>query len=166
MSDGMATALFVVVLLAVWVPLLWFSIRAKPLGGKPYRWGNYVGITTGLVAVAGLVAVVPKLARLDLGLVVYLAFVISAGICSWGILNRRRIGVVMLVVSYSLLIMLPAFLATFYHQPVTSADSASGPALLAYTIVTFIYFKRRWHLMGKPVDNSAPKLETPTKPRS
>jgi len=123
----MATALFVVILVVVWAPLLWFSIRAKPLGGKPYRWGNYVGITTGLVAVARLLAIVPKLATFDLGLVVYLAFVISAGICSWGILKKRRIGVVMLVVSYSLLIMLPAFLTTLYHQPATSANSASGP---------------------------------------
>lgn len=157
LSRSMGFELALVALgLAIWVPLLWFSIKAKPLGNKPYRWGTYIGITTGLLALIGLLSVIPKkFNNLDIDMFLYLLFIVTAAISSWGILRRRRVGVVMFVVSYTLLFILPTFLEVKYKRPMSSKNN-QGPLAL-YTIVTFVYFKRRWTLMGKPVDSSAEK---------
>ena len=146
-------ALGLTVALVIWLPLLWFSIKAKPLRNKPYRWGTYIGITTGIVALASTLIVIPKLKHPDIGIFLYVLFIVTAAIASWGILRRRRIGVVMFVVSYTLLLILSPFLAVIYNRP-TSSNNSLLP-LTIYTVITFIYFKRRWPLMGKPVDNSS-----------
>ena len=159
----MATTFLVLILLAVWIPLLWFSIKAKPLGNKPYRWGTYIGITTGLATLSfGLIAF-PKVLNGNIsGLLLVLLFTSLGGLCCWGILRRRRIGVILFVICYGLLILSPPYFASVDNLPERTGIALP---LLLYTLVTFIYFKRRWNLMDRPLDNSAPNPENITKPQ-
>src|SRR6266446_979592 len=87
-SIGVLEALF----LLTFIGGIWFSVNAKPLGGRPYRWGTYVGIMNGLFALSMPLMVLRE--KTMASLVGGILFASAFAAVSVGLLYRRRFGVV------------------------------------------------------------------------
>ncbi|HXA63638.1 MAG TPA: hypothetical protein VNV82_00735 [Bryobacteraceae bacterium] len=149
---------------------IWISQKSKPLGNMPYRWGVYVGMITGWMSLPLIVSSVPALVGGHLlgGSVLFIDALLAA-VASFGILRRRKLGVVSLGLAYAVLILIAPYLASMpdwpflfviSDQPSPIIDLArqamSFPWVIslgftaAYLVCTFVYFKNRWEWMQPP----------------
>ncbi|HLX00318.1 MAG TPA: hypothetical protein VKR82_16885 [Candidatus Acidoferrales bacterium] len=149
-------ALWIGVTLAFQGLMIWISVKAKPLGDKPYRWGTYTAITTGLVGFSFLLitfsSVDPygKAGGAVLG--------ISAILSCIGLLRRHKFGVVMFYITYiSLIVGGPVFEAVRNQAASAQKEGQVGLALV-FLVLTAIYLKKRWALMGTPKNPSPTPL--------
>jgi hypothetical protein len=149
-------ALWIEVTLAFQGLMIWISVKAKPLGDKPYRWGTYTAITTGLVGFSFLLitfsSVDPygKAGGAVLG--------ISAILSCIGLLRRHKFGVVMFYITYiSLIVGGPVFEAVRNQAASAQKEGQVGLALV-FLVLTAIYLKKRWALMGTPKNPSPTPL--------
>jgi hypothetical protein len=137
--------------------LLWFSIRAKPLHGKPYRWATYIAVTTGL---AGISLGLSSVSGISKGQIVgpAVGFIDTASfvLCCIGLFKRKRFGVVMFYIAYFLILFTPFFFDVYYQRPPnrTPQQQTQSGALFIYSVVTAFYFKKRWRLLSSPSDKS------------
>ncbi len=122
----------------------WISLKAAPLGSKPYRWGVYTGITTALSALRLILSSIPALNDLRLPVEgVWLVAVGSiAAVAAAGILLRKKFGVVALVVLWVAYIIV--LFPTIQHVPIWVAYAFFA----VYALGTGVYFKERWSLLG------------------
>jgi len=160
-NDFMFYALFVGFVLACQGILIWISVKAKPLAGQPYRWGTYVGIITGLAGASFLLITLPP--EIDVyakgaGAVMGLCSIV----CAVGILRRRKYGAVMFVITYVLIIMVVPFLDAVRNRPVNPQQRGQALPTLIFLIMTTVYFKRRWNLMGSPKLSTQPVVAAMT----
>ena len=120
-SDLDFYTLALVLVIVIQVIPIWLSVKAKPIGDKPYRWGTYVGIIFGLCGAyfVSLTFVAPDIYGKEVGAVVGPCMIVG----SFGILRRKRFGIVMFVISYLLIMLVIPFLDTSRHQPVPSSNS-------------------------------------------
>jgi hypothetical protein len=92
---------------------LWVALRAKPLGGMPYRWGTWVGMETAwMAAVLVFFCVREGLARGSiavLALAPLSVLALIAAVAAIGILQHRRFGVVAFVCTYLLFAVMGQF---------------------------------------------------------
>jgi hypothetical protein len=141
--------------LTFWGLLIWFSVRAKPLGGKPYRWATYIAITTGLGSISLALTTVSAISKDGGGKVMEEWAVVftsaCCALCCVGLFRRKRFGVVMFCVAYFLIWAMVPFFDAYYKTPSnrTPAQQTESGLFFVYFVVTAFYFKRRWRLMGK-----------------
>jgi hypothetical protein len=148
-SDWMFYAFMAGMVLMVQVIPIWISVKAKPIGGKPYRWGTYVGIITGFVGASFVLAL---WSASDIyGREVGVALCASAILCSVGILRRRKYGVIMFGTTYVLLIIAAPFMTAMRHQSVSSQQQGQVFPVLVFLGLTIGYFVKRWRLMHRHV---------------
>jgi hypothetical protein len=146
-SDWTFYAFMGVMVLVVQVIPIWISVKAKPIGEKPYRWGTYVGIITGFV---GASFVLTLWSASDIyGRESGVALCASAILCSVGILRRRKYGVIMFVTTYLLLMMSVPFMTAMRHESVSPQQQGQDLPVLVFLGLTIGYFVKRWRLMGK-----------------
>lgn len=139
----------------------WLSGMAKPMGEMPYRYGTWLGISCGLIAVIFLIVAIKQLLR-----VVFegsnatsqiaggpIAAIIFAFI-SVGLLRRKRFAIV-LFFTFAVLVLVLQTLILVYPLAGSSNQVAPLELFLAviFLVVTGIYFGKRWKLM---VPSSAP----------
>lgn len=158
----------VILYLIVCGTFLWISQRAKPLGAKPYRWGVYVGAYaawTFVVLIASSVQAFGE-GRLLGGLVLFI-IAGGAGVASFGIIRRRRFGALAFGLSYAALLLITPMMEPVPNQPLLVSLQSKPPSWTemagqmksfaslysltfsaVYLICTFVYFKKRWSLMG------------------
>jgi hypothetical protein len=139
----MVAAAFIV----VWVLPIWFSVKAKPIGTRPYRWGTYVGILSGLCTLPlALLGWKVFLTGNVLNMLIFCILVVCGLLACAGILRRRRFGPV----------MFPLFFLLVLAIGNSPSPSAAGNALgiLILVGVTSVYFGKRWRFMTAPVDNA------------
>lgn len=147
---------------------IWVSLRAKPLGSMPYRWGAYVGMVAAWMSLVSIVSDVFALGGGHLaGGSALCVVAVLAAVSSVGILRRRRFGVVGFALVYTALILISPFtepirgqpfLLEIRNRPASLAELAreitSFPRLVSivlavvYLAATFAYFRKRWVLMG------------------
>jgi drug/metabolite transporter (DMT)-like permease len=150
------------IILVVQVIPIWISVKAKRIGGKPYRWGTYVGIITGLF---GAVFASGRLSASDnYGREIRIALCVSAILCSVGILRRRKYGVVLFVITYLLLMMAVPFISAMRDEPLTPQQQGQSFPTLVFLGLTTGYFVKRWRLMGKPRNAMMPPPAPPMTP--
>jgi hypothetical protein len=137
--------------------LIWFSVKAKPIGNKPYRWGTYNGIIAGLVAIPILLITFSSDSDVY-GRTVGAFIGTSAALCCVGLLRRRKFGVVMFFITYVSLFMGGAFVDALRGYSVTTQQQTQAGPMLIWVVLTGIYLIKRWALMGKT------KNSTPTSP--
>ena len=152
------------------------ALKAKPIGPMPYRWGTWVGMVTAWQTVPLVIWCVT--ARLGAVLTAALGIqALMSAIASFGILRRRRFGVVAFVCTELLLILILPFVDSVPGQPhliavreapLTSFASISVPTVigvlseLVYVACTVIYFNIRWPFMKNqniPVDLGQQQIE-------
>lgn len=133
---------FLILVLVVLVQglFIWISVRAKPLGGKPYKWATYVGITSGVLALSLLCFAIA--ASNPTGAVMLAGLMAIFALACAGILLRKKFGVVFFVLGYSMLILSPR------NGTAKSGQSSSMLGILIFLVCTIVYFKRRWTLLG------------------
>lgn len=68
-------------------------------------------------------------------------------LCCVGLLRRRRFGVVLFVATYLILLIAVPLLDAFNNKPTSNEKQGQSFLVLVFTIMTTIYFKRRWRLM-------------------
>jgi hypothetical protein len=162
----MVQIIFGLLALALFGSVVWFSVRAKPLGNKPYRWATYIAITTGLVSLSFLISLGTAIQNGRVGGAVLSAILtIGCILCCVGLLRRKRFGAVMFYVTYILIFLTPALLAGIYGTRQTPQEAQQSGLFFIYYLITSWYMAKRWKLLGTPVGNSAPKSETSTKPQ-
>jgi hypothetical protein len=140
------------------VVALVIALQAKPLGPMPYRWGTWVGMGTAGQTVPLVIWCVT--ARLGAVLTAALGIqALMSAIASFGILRRRRLGVVAFVCTELLLILILPFVDSVPGQPHLIAvreaplASISLPTVIGvlfpavYVACTVIYFNIRWPFM-------------------
>jgi len=136
------------IILAFQGALIWISLKAKPLGDKPYRWATYTALTSGLAGLSFLLiaATSGDVYGRTCGAIVG----ISGALCCIGLFRRRKLGVVMFYATYVSLFMVGPFLDTVRDQPVDPQTRGQGLPVVIFVVLTGIYFKKRWSLMQKP----------------
>jgi uncharacterized membrane protein YeaQ/YmgE (transglycosylase-associated protein family) len=157
-------AFVVGIILVVQVIPIWISMRAKPLIYRPYRWGTYVGIITGIIGAywASMLFSASDIYGRETGI----ALCCSAVLCSVGILRRRKYGVIMFVTTYLLLIMAVPFMRAMRNEPLTPEQQGQSFPTLVFLGLTLGYFVKRWPLMGKAHDAMTPQPVPPLPPSS
>jgi hypothetical protein len=148
---------------------IWISQGAKPIGHLPYRWGAYTGMMAAWMSLVLIVSCALTFVGGNMFGGTVLAIVAAlAAVSSLGILLRRKFGVAAFALANAILILMSpfaesmrgqTFLLTIRDKPASPAELAehlkSFPLLIslvfaaAYFVVTLIYFKRRWGLLGK-----------------
>ena len=121
--------------------LIWASLRAKPLGDRPYRWATYVGITSGVLALAQLCFLVAV--SNPSGSAILATSIALLALASAGILLRKRFGVIFFIFAYSALIW------NLQRGANSAWQSSSVLVVVIVLICTTAYFKKRWALLGK-----------------
>ncbi len=122
---------------------IWFSVKARPLGPLPYRWGTFVGSCAILASIALLRTAVADMRDYGSPVLAVLTAMHIAG--TIGVLRRRRCGAASLLLSQAAIIVLNAF----------SLDSDGNPqnpmtfAPLLGVAINGWYFGRRWRLMDR-----------------
>lgn len=124
---------------------IWFSMKARPLGPLPYRWGTFVGIWSLLFSFGLLGTILNNRRDSELPIFVIIPVLGMAG--AIGVLRRKRWGVVSFLVSQAALVLLGVLLQ--------DSDEAVKPALRAFAPMAGIginlwYFGRRWRLLNTP----------------
>ncbi len=138
--------------------LIWISLKAKPLGDKPYRWATYTALISGLAGLSFLLiaATSGDVYGRTCGAIVGT----SGALCCIGLFRRRKLGVVMFYVTviYRCLWWVDPFLDTVRDQPVDPQTRGQGLPVVIFVVLTGIYFKKRWSLMQKPsISDVAPQ---------
>ncbi len=148
----------------------------------PYRWGVYLGMFAAWMSLILIVSSVQALGGgQTLGGSALCIVAVLAAVSSVGILRRRKFGVVTFALMYVLAILIfpfvepmrgQAFLVAIRDKPASLAELAEevksfpllGSLLLAvvYFVITSIYFKDRWGLLGKVAGPSWVLLERKT----
>jgi len=127
------------VIVAICAAMIWSSVKAKPLANKRFRWGTFVGRYSAFVAFGFPYLYYFRFPNLRL-----LSFMVSCciGIASYGILHRRKYGVVMFAV---------AFLLDVLFQILAGGLNLSTVANLipstSYSALSLVYFGKRWGLL-------------------
>jgi hypothetical protein len=140
----------IVVLLVIVVPCvsIWFAMKATPLGGRPYRWGTYVGLSHGLMA---LVSCFLGVVQHDGGMMVFGAW---NALVSFGILDRRRLGVVVLLVPCVPFAILAPLFALTDPKFAIFENIQTLIFLKPIIVANTIYFMMRWTFMRPKYDPS------------
>jgi hypothetical protein len=144
---------------------IWVSEKAKPIGGRQYRWGTYVGIMSGIGAAAFFLSIVAlgilssgrigSLASVGLGfgIVFGLVFCMPYAVASVGILRRKRFGVVTFLAMWSITVL--GMFVPFLSMGARSTDVrvkmgiSAVIALLVLVAPNYIYFAKRWKIMSE-----------------
>ncbi len=158
---------FAVFIIAAFVVSIWAAMRAKPLGDLPYHWATFVAVGAILSSPSTLVSAVMAFASGHVfgGLIFVLITVLSVWCCI-GLLQRKRIGVVVYAVAWAMEILSRPFLEITSSHPFLQTIKINPPSLselaagvisfrflisvvitVIPAILTYIYFKRRWRLM-------------------
>jgi hypothetical protein len=134
----METLIGVAISAIIFAAISWPSVRAKPLASKRFRWGTFVGWYSGLWAFG-----MPYLYYFS-GFPNRRILSFMAGCCygiaSYGILHRRKYGVIMFAVAFLLVVLLQLRglnLSTVAHLILPTS----------YSVVSLVYFGRRWSLL-------------------
>ena len=133
---------------------IWVSVRAKPIGDRPYRWGTYVAILTGMMGLMFFVSTLFVPTQYSTSDISEQALAAMIGMLSvltaFGLLRRLRFGIVMFVAACVLMIIAFPIGEVISKQPFTAQGQAGwvitilpAPIMLATTG----YFKKRWRLM-------------------
>lgn len=153
-----------VLFVAIMGTIVWLSVRAKPLGPKPYekpyRFATFLALTTGLLSLgyAPTAFFVIRHSTIVAGLLYAILAILcaSTGILLW---RRKRSGVSVFFVTYALLIMFPALVSTSEGRQETSEEAKQPGLLLPYFLVSGYYIWKRWHsfdLRAKAEDERHP----------
>jgi hypothetical protein len=146
---------------------IWVSLKAKPLGNLPYRWAVYVGMISAWMSLVLIVSsVLGLMGGHWVGASALLVDGLLAALSSFGILRRRKFGVVALGFAYLLLILIAPYLAPMPDRPFLLVVTGQAPSITelarqaisfpwvlslsftaAYLACTFVYFKNRWKWM-------------------
>jgi hypothetical protein len=145
------------------VIVVWFSWLAKPLGGMPYRWGTFLGVSHGLYAVAFLFIAVLNVARPDsypFGPLPWFATAIAYAVVSIGLLMRRKFG----VNAFYFVQVLFGVLGTMAIWALNGPIGALFQLVLVIVnlVASFYYFAKRVQFMGERDRNSLPLQEVTT----
>jgi hypothetical protein len=152
-------ALGIAIILAFQGGLIWISLKAKPLGDKPYRWATYTALISGL---AGLSFLLIAASSGDVyGRTCGAIVGISGALCCIGLFRRRKLGVVMFYVTYVSLFMVGPFLDTVRDRPADPQTRGQGLPVVIFVVLTGIYFKKRWSLTQKASISVEPPQPTP-----
>ena len=156
-------ALAVGFILAFQGALIWISLKAKPLGDKPYRWATYTALISGLAGFSFLL--IASTSGDVYGRTCGAIVGTSGALCCIGLFRRRKLGVVMFYVTYISLFMVGPFLDTVRDQPVDPQTRGQGLPVVIFVVLTGIYFKKRWSLLQKPsISADAPEPTPPAAP--
>jgi hypothetical protein len=146
-GDGLILLLIAIV--------VWFSLKAKPIGTLPYRYGTFVGIVYGLTAAVLLISTIKGLPNSVFGRSRPLMYMSGQALgalsvsgvlisISVGLLRRRRFGVIIFFVLQGLGLIF--FLAAGWTtQPVQFA--ADLVVYVVFLYATSTYFANRWKFM-------------------
>lgn len=146
--------------LAFFGSIIWFSVRAKPLGNKPYRWATYIAITTGLVSLSFLMSFVTAVENGKLvGALLSAILTVGCILCSVGLFRRKRLGAVMFYVTYVLIFLTPALYAGFYGTRQTPQEAQQSGMFLIYYLITSWYMAKRWKLLSTSTDKPITNLD-------
>jgi hypothetical protein len=153
-------AVYSLLQIVFFVLALWAASRAEPLGGMPYRWGTWVGVVTVGQAVGAVISCITAVGASLVLIAALYTLALTAAVASFGILRRRRFGVVAFVCTHLLgALILPFVDAVPGHPYAVTMRKAplTGLVLTIFLILvligavffvcTVIYFKRRWALM-------------------
>jgi hypothetical protein len=152
MTIGIVRLIAGVVGLAIFGSIIWLSVRARPLGNKPYRWAKYIAITTGMAALVWGPSLIAAVKNVGLaGVILAVTLIAACVVCSFGLLRRRRYGVVMFHVAYILIWITHALLAGIYGTHPTLEQSSRSAMFLLYYLVTAVYLGKRWRWLAAPV---------------
>jgi hypothetical protein len=127
-----------VLIMALVAVSIWASVRAKPLAGKHYRWATLTGIYVAFTALTFPYANYYRFPNLRL---LALAVGCCAAISSFGILRRRKFGVVMYAATYLLIVLF-----MLGAEGLSLRTVADLGLTMSVATVTLVYFKRRWDL--------------------
>ena len=126
---------------------IWISLKAKPLGPKPYRWGTYVAISTGFGTIVFVLSAFPGVFYAVVPMILMsLALILAGCLTVYGLLARRRLGAIAFMVFMIFLTLIPNVYGSVNDKPSSLSPGEMFSALL-HTVVTAIYFKRRWDYM-------------------
>jgi hypothetical protein len=143
--------LFVIALIGLMV----FSMRAKPLGDLPYCWGTWLGISNGLFGLAFLlVSFFVPTAVSGSNLFAAILFVGPFALVSFGLLRRRRFGVVAFFVVNLLFCVIGVLLDWSHHASALEPYDPMQALLILIPSAIFLganwsYFDKRWKFMSK-----------------
>ncbi len=140
--NGIEIGLAIVCMIVVAGSPVLFSVKARPLGDLPYRWGTFVGICAILLSV-GLVGSAIRTTE-DSRSPIAAVFALVEFAAAIGVLRRKRWGVVLLLSLHTFLILLAALSQDIEAQLTPS----QVVAYLTGIGINVWYFGRRWHLMG------------------
>ena len=159
---------------AVWVLLIRLSLKAKPIGTKPhqrpYRWGTYVALSTGLISVVSLFGAIKDIAngRLLFAALGAILTVLCIMTCVL-LLRRKRSGVPSFFATYGLIFIMPNILSTISGRNQTAEDIQEGTRFFyVFLLPTGYYMWKRWHLFNTPAEGSpttavqGPRFDTST----
>ena len=139
-------ALLVVVL--VWVPIIWLSVKAKPIGQLPYRWGTLMGLCMVLLALSAALFIPGSIRNANvIGAQALMVLVIAASLAAIGLLRRGRWGVVLYFVVLTILLLMGPVMDAVHNQH-TTKPSESAP-MLVNALINVLYFKKRWKFMAR-----------------
>jgi len=135
---------------------IWISEKAKPLAGRPYRWGTYVGIMSGVAAAAiCLFALIFSVVLGGFGFVLAILVVTPFTVASVGILRRKRFGVIVFLAMWAITVLamcagpvLTLFGGKVSGEVAVRAGALGALALGLLVVPNCIYFAKRWKLMS------------------
>jgi hypothetical protein len=123
---------------------IWFSLRARPLGGMRYKWATFIALTMILIAEWFREA---AFASYRLGHPFAVMYFSGLGIGSItscvGIMDRRRYGVWHFIFVFTILLGM------------RFADKHYDLLLIMMFVPSLIYFKRRYKLLAGKKEKSA-----------
>jgi hypothetical protein len=158
--------LFIVVVLVVPAGI---ALRARPLGHMPYRWATFLGVSS---ALSSPFMLVPAFLAFAAGHVLGgLLFAVEAALSIWscfGLLQRKRIGALVFAALWAAEILSGPFVERRDPHPYMQTIKSNPPSLselvagarsfsnyrfvfmyaIINTVLTYIYFKKRWPLMA------------------
>ena len=125
----------------VWGVPIWLTIKAKPIGDRPYRWGTFIGVMTGMCTLPIMLLGWRVFASDKAGNITAFTITVGCGLlaCS-GILRRQKFGPVFFPFFYLLLMALG-------NKP-SPTQGASALATLIMVGLTCVYFSKRWRFMN------------------
>lgn len=138
--------IIVIGMLIFWGIPTWVASRTKPLGDKPYRWGMFIGI---IMCILGTwLILTPYLVRnlSVFALTFSLIFGLPMILGGTGLIRRKKWGVVLFFVAWLMFMcMNPVLDSIKGTQTVNSLPTGST---LVVMMISALYFKNRWRLMG------------------
>jgi hypothetical protein len=151
--DLMYRLIGIVILLCILTPIIWFSIRAKPLGTPPhqlpFRWGTFLALVNGLMGLGFTIETFDLMRGGDLTTTLPVA--ILAGF-SWVtcvlLFRRRRSAVAVFIFAYAFLAQGPAVTAIAEGRPLTGRETWAEIPVLIFAALSGLYLWRRRKLLA------------------